>query len=189
MGKIKRASIKALMFISSYFPLYIMLLILHYDKFDSKKKLCNPKVISFIVILLICILLSIISVILLSKSSGRKPLIITDLERPDDTIISYMMTYIIPILTTDLLNRGEILVNIILFLLIGYLYIRLNLIYLNPLWSMFGYLSYRINYDTVLITDIDYSNLKVYKFSKKKINGLFLANDIFLAKKRDNLLY
>ena len=189
MTKKMRNLIKILMFISSYCPLYFMLLILHYSKYDSIEKLCRPKAIIFVLVLCTCIIISLFSVAFLVVSSGRKPLSLNEIERPDDTIISYMMTYIIPILTTDMMNRGEILVNVILFLLIGYLYIRLNLIYLNPLWSMFGYLSYRINSDKILITNIGYADLKTFSSSKKELQGLFIANDIFLAKKKDNQLH
>lgn len=180
----KRYLVKSIMFISSYFPLYIMLLILHFDEYNSFYKLKNTKVLIFIFTMLICLIVSIVSLILLKISEGSKKLKIDEIERPDDTIISYMMTYIIPILTTNFMNNSEVLVNIILFLLIGYLYIKLNLLYLNPLWSMFGYLSYRVNSDTVIITNIKYTSLR----QKKGINikGFYIANDIFVAQKCNN---
>lgn len=183
---IKRYIVKWMMFISSYFPLYIMLLILHFDKYDSICEIKRVKVIIYLIVMIICISISLVSLVFLKVSSGNKKLIINELERPDDTIISYMMTYIIPILTTDLVNRGEIIVNIILFLLIGYLYIRLNLLYLNPLWSIFGYLAYRINSDVVVITNINYNELKLKRNSNKEIYGFYIANDIFVAQRKDN---
>ncbi|MBD5087388.1 MAG: hypothetical protein HDT30_01045 [Clostridiales bacterium] len=97
-----------------------------------------------------------------------------------------MMTYIIPIVTTNLLDKGQILVNVILFLLIGYLYIRLNLLYLNPLWSIFGYLSYRVNSDVIVITNIKYKDLKTMSRNKIGLKGVFLADDIYLALKKYN---
>lgn len=188
MMNIKRVTVKFLMFISSYFPLYIMLLILHYDKYDCLCELQQLKAITFVGVIIICIILSLISLIFLKISQGDKPMRIEEIERPDDTIISYMMTYIIPILTTSFLNRGEILVNILLFLLIGYLYIRLNLLYLNPLWSIFGYLSYRANSDVVIVTNIQYSRLKQIKINNKSLKGFYLANDIFIAQKKNNAI-
>jgi hypothetical protein len=186
MATLKRYIIKSIMFISSYFPLYIMLLVLHYDKYNEIHELKKFKVAIFVAVLLVCILLSLLSLILLKLSIGNKPLRLEDIERPDDTIISYMMTYIIPILTTNFLNKGEIFVNIVLFLLIGYLYIRLNLLYLNPLWSIFGYLSYRANSDVVIITDIKYSRLKQIKNNNINLKGFYIANDIFVAKSKNN---
>ena len=82
-----------------------------------------------------------------------------------------------------IINKYEIIVNILLFILIGYLYIRLNLLYLNPLWSMFGYIPYRVNNDTILITNYKISELKIKLKNNQSIKGFYMANDIFIAKK------
>lgn len=186
MRKIKKCAVKIIMFISSYFPLYVMLLILHYDKYDSIEKIKQPHKVIFCVVILLCILLSFLPLILFRKSKKENSLKLNELERPDDTVISYMMTYVIPIVTTNFLDNGEVIINVILFLLIGYLYIRLNLLYLNPLLSAFGYLSYRVNSDMIVITDIKYAELKSKVRGKVSLGGVYLANDIFLALKRNN---
>lgn len=186
MTKFKRFFVKFIMFLSSYFPLYIMLLILHYEKYDQVCELKKPKVIIFVITMAICIIVSIASLIFLKISKGEKLLKVEEIERPDDTIISYMMTYIIPILTTNFMSKAEIFVNIILFLLIGYLYIRLNLLYLNPLWSAAGYFSYRINSDVVVITNLEYTKLKHIKDNELILKGFYIANDIFVAQKLNN---
>lgn len=183
---IKRTAVKSIMFISSYFPLYIMLLILHYEKYDTLEEIKRIKAIVFCLTMIIGIVISVISVILIKLSYGSKVLNVSELERPDDTVISYMMTYIIPIVSTNFLDKGQILVNVILFLLIGYLYIRLNLLYLNPLWSIFGYLSYRVNSDVIVITNIKYKDLKTMSRNEIGLKGVFLADDIFLALKKYN---
>ena len=185
---IKKWIVKICMFISSYFPLYIMLLILEYNSFNTKDKLLKGNSLFFVSCMLVCIIISLISTIIIFQGNGSKPIEIEDLERPDDTIISYMMTYIIPLLTNDYHNGQVMTVNIILFMLIGYLYIRLNLMYLNPRWSVCGYFPYRINSDIVLITDLKYSELKYIRRTKQKLIGMYIANDIFIAKKKNNNL-
>lgn len=182
----KRYCIKSIMFISSYFPLYLMLLILHQDYYDTCDKIKNMKVAIFVGCMVLFIIISVLSVILLVVSTGKKPLKFNELERPDDTVISYMMTYIIPLLTANLLDKGEVFVNIVLFLLIGYLYIRLNLLYLNPLWSMFGYLSYRVNSDVVVVTNLKYIELKQLRLNDVSLKGFYITNDIFVAQRKDN---
>ena len=186
MEKAKKFCVKSIMFLSSYFTLYLMLLILHYDKFNEIEKLKNYKVVLFLVGIFICLVVSFYSVYILKNSKGVKWIKIVELERPDDTIISYMMTYIIPILTTNFINNGELIVNIMLFLLIGYLYIRLNLLYLNPLWAVAGYLSYRINSDKVLVTNIEYAKIKSIRDNNIELKGFSISNDIFVAQKSDN---
>ena len=180
----KRILIKCILFVSSYFPLYIFLLILNIDNYNSKEELGTFSTIIFLVAMLVAIILSIRSLLFIKFSNyGTKKIKIEDIERPDDTIISYIMTYIIPILTVNNMDKYEIIVNIFLFILIGYLYIRLNLLYLNPLWSSFGYISYRINNDTVLITNYDITDLKNISKNNLDIKGFFISNDIFIAKK------
>ena len=180
----KRVLIKCILFISSYFPLYIFLLILNIENYNSKEELKNVPVIIFLVTMLIAICLSIGSLLFIKFSSeGTKKIKVENLERPDDTIISYIMTYIIPRLTVNNMSKYEIIVNIFLFILIGYLYIRLNLLYLNPLWYSFGYISYRINNDIVLITNYKITELKHISKNNLEIKGFFMSNDIFVAKK------
>ena len=186
MTRLKKYTARTVMFVSSYFPLYIMLIVLHYEKYDTVEELLRFKQTLFLVVLVGCIIISIVSIIFLKISRGGADLSLDEIERSDDTIISYMMTYIIPILTTNFISCGEVLVNIILFLLIGYLYIRMNLLYLNPLWSMFGYLSYRANSDIVIITNISFANLKHMKKNCIRMKGFYIANDIFVAQKDQN---
>lgn len=182
----KRNFIKCVLFISSYFPLYIFLLILNIERYNSKEELNSLPIKIFLGSMLIAIILSIASLLFIKYSSyGTKKIKVENIERPDDTIISYIMTYIIPILTVNDINKYEIIVNIFLFILIGYLYIRLNLLYLNPLWSSFGYISYRINNDTVLITNYSISELKNLIKNNQEIRGFFMSNDIFIAKKKE----
>lgn len=159
-----------------------MLLIMHFDKVLSLRESLSIKKIIFVAAIVLSVIVSLLSSIIILKSGGVKRLDITEIERPDDTIISYMMTYIIPILSVDFQNYGVIAVNFILFLLIGYLYIRLNLLYLNPLWSMVGYLSYRVNSEVVIITNIKYTDLR----RMRCVRGCYIANGIFIAQKSNN---
>lgn len=178
----KRMAIKMSMFVSSYFPLYIMLTILHFEKIKTIFEIMTVKKLLFLICIVFSIFISLLSSMIILKGTGTKQLVVSELERPDDTVISYMMTYVIPILSIDLQNYGVIGVNFIMFLLIGYLYIRLNLLYLNPLWSIVGYLTYRANSEVVLITNIKYSELK----RLNKLKGYYVANDIFIARKQNN---
>lgn len=175
---------RVIMFISSYFPLYIMLLILYFEEYKDIFFNFTIKKCIILSIIFLLIFISLLSICLLKKSKSCRKIVNNKVERPDDTIISYIMTYIIPLLSIDMSKNSTILVNFILFLVIGYLYIRLNLVYLNPLWSIFGYLSYRFNDNKILITDINYNNLKLLE----EINGYYLLNSIFVAPKKDNVL-
>ncbi len=178
------------MFISSYFPLYVMLLIQNSNNYNTIDKIIgliypvNYKMILFIGVLLFFILISFISIIDIKRTKGNEYYSINKIHRPDDTVISYMMTYIIPLLTTNDLSNQTILINIFLFSLIGYMYIRLNLIYLNPLWSVFGYIMYKTDTDMILITDIPYFRIK--SLNNSRVKGRLLGSNIYLIQKREN---
>ena len=60
--------------------------------------------------------------------------------------------------------------------------LRLNLIYLNPLWAIFGYLIYRDSNRGIVITNISREELRHIE----KLKGYYISNDIFVAHKKDN---
>lgn len=190
MNKTNYLNMRILMFISSYFPLYIMLLILNVNRYNSVNKILglikgnNNRVFIFVITLIFLIILSFVSLYDLKRTSWDEYCDIGKIERPDDTVISYMMTYIIPLLTTDNLTNEIVIINIFLFILIGYLYIRLNLIYLNPLWSIFGYIMYKTDNDMILITNIPYSRIK--SLNNNTAKGTLLGGNIYLIQKDDN---
>lgn len=183
-----RIIMKLIMFISSYAPLYIMIFIRYYEYYNDVLENVSYTKIMLLCFLIIAMFVSVGSLCLLFKSNKCRNVEIKSIERPDDTIISYIMTYIIPLLSVDSDNvesmKATIIINFLLFLVIGYLYIRLNLIYLNPLWAIFGFFSYRFEEEKILITNIPYGRIK----KLKTIEGYYLLNNIFIAKKKDNKL-
>lgn len=177
---------RSIMFISSYFPLYILLLVLQYEKYKNilfgKCNEFRPAV--FLAILAMLILVSIYSLWLIYKAQEVNFAEIKNTERASDHVVSYVFTYITPMLSFNLDDGTSILANIILFLLIWFLYIKLRLIYLNPLWALFGYVTYKNN-DSYILTDLTYEELKLMEGKKGK--GVFLVNGVFLAKRKWNL--
>lgn len=183
MKKIKsRVSIKIMMFISSYFPLYIMLLILYNKEIHNAFYTKNKYYIIFFISIIILIFLSLFSVYLLKKTSGTRYKRFTTIERTDDMILSYMMTYLFPLLVSSDSSNEVKIVNILVFILIGYIYIKMDLIYLNPLWAFLNFRIYRCDNDIMLISDIPYHDLK-------KINnlyGVYILNYVYIAKRSEN---
>ena len=129
---------RTIMFISSYFPLYIMIIILYFSKITKGFLEKNILIISFATLTLILIFISVISVTLLKLGKGTREKGIINLENPDDTVLSYIMTYIIPLITNGDNSKEVYIVNILLFVLIGYIYLRLNLIYLPAFAYIFS---------------------------------------------------
>ncbi len=180
--KIKKLMTRIVMFISSYFPLYIMIIILYYSKILKGLEEHNNFIVCFVLLIAILIVISISSILLLKRGRGTKEIDARNLENPDDTVLSYIMTYIIPLITNGDSSKEVYVVNIFLFILIGYIYLRLNLIYLNPLWAMFGYVIYKNANKEIIITNVSREILR----HKENLKGYYISNDIFVAHKEEN---
>ena len=122
MDKFYNIMTRTIMFISSYFPLYIMIIILYFSKITKGFLEKNILIIGFATLTLILIFISVISVTLLKLGKGTREKGINNLENPDDRVLSYIMTYIIPLITNGDNSKEVYIVNILLFVLIGYIY-------------------------------------------------------------------
>lgn len=178
----KSILIRIILFISSYFPLYIMVFVLYSKEFYlgiiQKSKLW----IILISLLSVMLLISLSSIFLFKKGKSCREITISNVKRPDDTILAYIMMYIVPLIVGNKSSVQVYIVNFLLFLLIGYIYIKIDLIYLNPLWAIFGYMLYKTEEETIIITNIYFYNLKKIKYLK----GYYLTNGIYIAHKSDN---
>lgn len=170
---IKTIIVRSIMFISSYFPLYILLLI---SQGNNILQTPNWYFVGFIAALLIISLLSIIFLKNAPIGNYCKPI---NVKRPDDKVMNYVFTYIIPLLGFSFNNFCSVIVNIVLFLMIWFLYIKLDLIFINPLWSLVGYISYEFD-EGYIITNIRYEDIIR---TNKPLKGCYLTNRIFLAHK------
>lgn len=175
---------KIILFISSYFPLYIIIIIKYFRVLFNYNKLFSYRTV-LILFLFFVTIACILSLFMLKKTNAEDDIEINkNIEMANDTVISYIMTYVIPIISTEA-DAASKVINIFLFLLIGYLYIKLNLIYINPLWAILGYLPYR-NGDKIIVSDISYVDLRNYGSNNIKLKGSYITNDIVIVKKIEN---
>nr|DAX62250.1 MAG TPA: hypothetical protein [Caudoviricetes sp.] len=179
---IRKIIVRSIMFISSYAPLYVFLLILQYE--DIKKSAWSSLSIMFLLVMIFFISVSAFSLICIRNSIVGNAYRIMNVKRPNGSVITYVFTYIVPILSISIKNVPNLIVNLLLFILVWFLYIRLNLVFMNPLWALFGYITYE-DQDNYIITDIPFEQLSKTNCSLK---GSYLVNDVFLAKKKDNLI-
>ncbi|WP_418948268.1 hypothetical protein [Phascolarctobacterium faecium] len=180
----KKIAIRSLMFISSYFPLYIFLLVLQF-KAEFFYECISIKNLIFLLLMIAFILISFFSIYFLTNSKGTNQLRVNGVKRANDEVISYVFTYIIPILSFSLDDSRMLIVNGLLFALIWFLYIKLNLMYLNPLWALWGYVSYEAE-GCYIITNMMVDDIK--RMNGKILNGYFLVNGVFVAQKENNII-
>lgn len=175
MNMLKAKIVRSMMFISSYFPLYVLLLILQSKEFG---KIPKWEVIMFIITIIILIGISLLSVSLLKRTNASNSCKPVGVKRPDDKVIDYVFTYVIPLLSFSLSDWRYITINILLFFLLWFLYIKLDLIFINPLWGMFGYIAYEYE-KGYIITNMHYEDVP----RRQLLRGCYLTNRIFLARK------
>lgn len=58
--------------------------------------------------------------------------------------MSYIVTYIIPFLEIDLTSTAQQLSFLLLFIVIGIVYVNSNLIYINPILTVMGYNTFEV---------------------------------------------
>src|SRR5690625_5099646 len=178
---------KILFYLSSFIPLYLLLVIQNVQIRNSKGKLFNTKeffnqftntsitVSLFWSVLLILFLLSLFGVFLFflvyAKKEGRVATIKNTEFIREDTM-GYIVTYIVPLLSMNIESSRSLLINFLLFIIIGTFYVRNDQVFMNPLYNVFGYNVFSADKD-IYITKIRKSNLRIIanqNLSVKKIN-------------------
>lgn len=187
MNRVNLFIMKLKMFITSYFPLYIMLLVLQVNQYPLVFDLNDifiPATV-FAVVLLIFVIISIMSTVDLFRTKGNEQYKYESIDRSGDAVISYMMTYIVPLLSETFLTYRGFVINATLFVLIGVMYIKLDLIYFNPMWIILGYTVYLTNSGDWIISNIPYGILKQNIGSSLKSS--YLVRGGYLIQRKDNL--
>lgn len=143
---------KWMMFISSYFPLYIWLLLaaVPWTKLNVRSHQ-NNQLIWFVCVLIVFSLISLCQIFILLKGSGavRKPLSKELLITPEsDSLMNYIITYITPFLTLDVTKTITLVQNLFLFVVIGLIYVGSSATFLNPVLGLLGYKIFGVSGDS-----------------------------------------
>lgn len=146
--------------------------------------------------LIILVMISVIVLFYYLRGKGKKILLASD-EQIDklksDSMINYLMAYVVPLATISNDDFvGSAITNSILFILIGIIYVKMNLVYLNPVLVLFGYVPYTsTKTGNIYIVNFDIDKLirKSREGSENQIptvNATIIGNSIMLIKKKDN---
>ncbi|OYS65018.1 hypothetical protein [Limosilactobacillus reuteri] len=181
---------KTFAFISSYLPLYILLMI---NNFNKDKNIAYWIAFGMLIIL---VMISVIVLFYYLRGKGKKILLASD-EQIDklksDSMINYLMAYVVPLATISNDDFvGSAITNSILFIIIGIIYVKMNLVYLNPVLVLFGYVPYTsTKTGNIYIVNFDIDKLirKSREGSENQIptiNATIIGNSIMLIRKKDN---
>lgn len=137
------------LFLISYIPLFVILAIQNLsDKLvdDKGVKLPISIILENNIISIVLIIVSILSLFyylifakINSRGGFRNPKKILRIKNTGVEYLSYLATYIIPFIGVEFDTWNNLLATTLLFLLIGFIYTKTNLLYANPTLALFGY--------------------------------------------------
>ncbi len=148
---------KVILFISSYIPLYVLLIVKNIlercteggNFLDIVDKLENARFFDEINdwAILMLALLSLASFVYLwrklKNTKSEKCYEVQEVrDETSNNYFNYISVYLLSCIGLSLNNIVDIFVLVFLMVLVGYIYITNNLIYLNPMLSMMGYKVY-----------------------------------------------
>ncbi len=173
-GVIMKLSItsKMMLFLSSYSLLFVAL--------TFKYKLGN-----FTWIFIVLAVLGGIATIKITKTKinpdNRE---VINIVSKNDQVLSYLVSYLLPFIGFDLTQSNEFVALIIIFLTIGVLYIKADLIYINPLLLLFGFNIYEAQFingsKRILISRKNVNEIKLLKnikFYELEDRSIIIEND------------
>ena len=128
--------VRCLLFISSYFPLTVIFGILLWEKHLLLASIILLIGLSGLVILFLYF-------ILIAPRRAKSHETITELDRHDGDVLSYVASYLVPFVSLDL--TGAQLWAVIVFLaVLLIIYVNSNMIYINPMLNILGYHLYEV---------------------------------------------
>lgn len=191
---------KLILFLSSYIPLYFLLIVkdvVFRIELYGIKELKKFYIINSIndIAIVILFLLSLFSFIYLFKMikgvKGSNYIKVHEVKDETSTnFLNYISTYLLSCMGLSIGNFTDIITLVFLMGIIGFIYVRSNMIYINPIINMLGYNIY--NFKGVSKgTDEDIETILIAKrtFHVKKGDLLYTTNNtsfIFAIKKVNN---
>ncbi|SIS66547.1 hypothetical protein [Salimicrobium salexigens] len=129
---------KILLFVSSFMPLYVILMVKFYDFEEAFFKNIKDNSTAF-VFLLTLILISVLTFMYFYFCELNSETSFSRIENKNSEILTYFITYIVPITTLNVDEINSIIINFLLFFVIGVFYVKSDLFYLNILFTLTGF--------------------------------------------------
>lgn len=179
------------LFITSYLPLYLWILLsnINYSSISISRLLkldFNHKFLR--IALVVLILVSIWEILqLFIGSGGEKATLPPNMEiSPEsDSLINYVVTYFTPLVSFDLSDTKSVVMNILLFWLIGLMYVGSSATYLNPVLGIFGFKIFGVSaFPNAhhVISNLSFDELETAKKRGDEITRYRFGDGIYIIK-------
>lgn len=187
---------KIMLYLSSYLPLYFLLFLNIFFNIDNESKVerninlytlarfenLQVSIYAIILVTLSCISIYNVFSLIVFKKGNEEILIESQFSSMGDNIISYIMTYIVPMLSIDPFNLWSLLSNTFLFVIIGVIYISNNLIFLNPVVAILGFKIFKDDEGSIVLTKMNIGDLDAAKKSNTEVMKYEIDANIYMLK-------
>jgi hypothetical protein len=132
---VPRLPFRIAMFLSSYTPLFALLAYVNNDSHPVVVILAGVIVLS----------LTLLWIVMFTKRDEEGPDLVVKHVRPKDgDVLAYMATYLVPFFSVDLTQRHDAVVLGGFLAVLGIVYINSNMLFVNPVLTIFGYHAFEI---------------------------------------------
>lgn len=131
-----RVPLLTALFLASYAPMFLLVSVRSWDTSHVVAWVC--------VGLALLGIAGIVAFLCTAKSLGATPVKVVQVERRDADVASYAATYLLPFVTVFNGNTTDVISLVGFIAVLGVVYVRSRLIYINPLLSIIGYDLYRV---------------------------------------------
>lgn len=184
--------LKIVLFNLSLIPLYLIFImqyidvstVVHFSEYDKMATFTKELLITNIKILffILLIILGFLSLLVFNKNNNynrEDAKKFESVESKDFDHLTFLSTYVLPLITFNLNDIHSFIVLIFLIVMIGAIYIKSNLYYLNPTLLLFGYKIYKAKNAQTNIVLISKITLLSSCIKSRYVN---LGNNIYFLK-------
>lgn len=179
---------KWILYLSSYIPLYIIFIISNFfdiyrnyellksdGQYNLKILISLSKVNIILIILFISItLISLILLIIVIKVVGRSSEYINlyEIKKNNKSINEYILVYILPFITVQTNDYKELTIFMLVFLLIGILAVKNDLVYINPILYIMKFNIYSFKENNNSLEEA----ILISKYTLVEIKNIYINN-------------
>lgn len=183
------------LYIASYFPLYIWLLLININynnfyNFKLENLIQLHNVVRLILIVFIIISVMEIRKLFVRSGSVSKPLPNNmEIRIKNDILFNYMIVYIYPLLTFDIYDSRMIIFNTFTFLLIGFISVNIDNIYTTAAVGLFGFKIFRVlgfPSGQYIISNLSYDEIETIKKRGDEVIRYKLGDGIYIITRKKN---
>lgn len=179
---------KWLLFISSYAPLYVLIALDNYDFSITpiaylKDVILIGRQLAFWITMLVLLIVSFLAIGYYRWISLNDNKVLSDLKPLNESVLSYLITYVVPLTAMEVDSVNSVVVNVLLFIIIGVVYVNSNLVYLNILLILMGYRVYSDAEENVIITNYSKNEITISIGEVDRLPCREVTKGIYLIRK------